>query len=141
MVAYLILALLIAILAVIFALQNITAVTISFFAWEVSGSLSLILLLALALGFLIGVLVMLPTVIKHKVQVSNQRKQKNKLEKELNALKARLDALQPAEKTPPPIQSEAVAAPPADAPPLSPPEPPVSDAAAPADTDTPAEMS
>lgn len=93
MVIYLILALAVAILAVIFALQNITAVTISFFAWQVSGSLSLVLLLALGIGFLVGVLVMAPSVIRTRVAASGERKQKSTLEKELENIKARLDGL------------------------------------------------
>lgn len=106
MVAYLVLALLIAILAVVFALQNITAVTISFFAWQVSGSLSLILLLALAIGFLVGILVMLPSSIKSKMQLSNLRKSKKALEKEVETLRTQLqEATKPPEQPSAPVTS------------------------------------
>ncbi len=61
---YLIVALLIAIVAVIFALQNTMTITISFLAWEVTGSLSLVLLVTLAIGVVIGLLFLAPSTIK-----------------------------------------------------------------------------
>jgi len=48
--ALLIIALLIAILAVIFALQNAIPVSITFLVWKTEGSLALVLLVALAVG-------------------------------------------------------------------------------------------
>jgi putative membrane protein len=81
---YLILALLIAIVAVIFALQNTAAITISFFMWKVTGSLSLVLLVTLAIGVLIGLLVLAPAYFKNTFQVSSHRKRLSALEKELD---------------------------------------------------------
>ena len=43
-------------LTVIFAMQNIDAVTVSFFSWRLEGSLSLILMLATLMGVLITLL-------------------------------------------------------------------------------------
>ncbi len=80
---YLILALVIAIIAVVFALQNTTTITISFIVWEVTGSLSLVLLVTLAIGVLIGLLFLSPSAIKSSLQASGQRKQLGALEKEL----------------------------------------------------------
>jgi lipopolysaccharide assembly protein A len=91
---YLIVALLIAVIAVIFALQNAIPVTISFFAWEVTGSLSLVLLITLAIGVVIGLLVIAPSSIKNTIQVSGHRKRIGALEKELDEHKAKVAELQ-----------------------------------------------
>jgi len=91
---YLIVALVIAIIAVIFALQNTITTTISFLAWEVTGSLSLVLLVTLAIGVLIGLLVLAPSTIKNSLAVSGHRKRIGSLEKELDDHKARVAELQ-----------------------------------------------
>jgi len=91
---YLIMALVIAIIAVIFALQNTITTTISFLAWEVTGSLSLVLLVTLAIGVLIGLLVLAPSTIKNPLAASGHRKRIGSLEKELDEHKARVADLQ-----------------------------------------------
>ena len=91
---YLISALVISVLAVIFALQNSMTVTISFLAWEVTASLSLVILITLAIGALIGYLVLVPSVIKKSVAASNSRKRIGALEKELSEKKARITELE-----------------------------------------------
>lgn len=113
---YLILALAIAILAVIFALQNTAAVTISFFAWEVSGSLSLVTLVTLVIGVLVGWLFVAPSLVKNSFQGSGQRKRITALEKEASDYKASLEKLQGQVKT---LESELAARP---APEPSPPQ-------------------
>ncbi len=91
---YLIVALIIAVIAVIFALQNSLTVTIFFFAWKVVGSLSLILLITLAIGVVIGLLVIVPAHIKNTLAVSSHRKRIGSLEKELDEHKAKVAELQ-----------------------------------------------
>jgi uncharacterized integral membrane protein len=91
---YLIFALLIAVLAVIFALQNTMTVTISFLAWEITGSLSLVLLITLAIGAVIGLLVLAPSAIKNRIAVSNTRKRIGTLEKQLDEQKLRIADLE-----------------------------------------------
>jgi putative membrane protein len=90
---YLILALVIAIIAVIFALQNTATITIGFFVWKVTGSLSLVLLVTLAIGVLIGLLFLAPSAVKSSFQVSGQRKRIASLEKELADQKATFQRL------------------------------------------------
>jgi uncharacterized integral membrane protein len=100
---YLIFALLIAVVAVVFALQNTITVTISFLAWKVTGSLSLVLLVTLAIGAVIGLLVLAPSAIKNSIAVSGHRKRIGSLEKELDEHKARVAELQkPKAETPAP---------------------------------------
>ena len=98
---YLILALAIAIVAVIFALQNTMTITISFLAWEVTGSLSLVLLVTLAIGVLIGLLFLSPSTIKNSMAASSHRKRVGTLEKELEEHKARVAELQNSKSTDP----------------------------------------
>ncbi len=90
MVFTLILALLFAILAVIFAVQNTDAVQVVFFSWQMEGSLALVVLIALAVGVLIGLLVMTPSVVKRSLNLSGQRKKIAGLEKDLDDHKTRL---------------------------------------------------
>ena len=104
---YLIMALVIALLAVIFALQNTVTITISFLAWTVTGSLSLVLLITLAIGVVIGLLVLAPSTIKKSFTVSNHIKRIGALEKELEEHKAKIAELQtPKPVTPPSAPTE-----------------------------------
>jgi len=91
---YLIIGLVIAVLSVIFPLQNSMTVTISFLSWEATASLSLVILITLAIGALIGLLVLAPSVIKRSIAVSNSRKRIGALEKELDEKKAKIAELE-----------------------------------------------
>lgn len=90
---FLLLALLIAVFAVIFALQNPIHVIVSFLFWQFDQSLALVLLLAVALGVLIGLLTIMPTVIRAKLKTSNQKKRIDLLEKENTDIKAKAEEL------------------------------------------------
>lgn len=76
---YVISALVIAFLAILFALQNTNLVTIQLFVWEYRQSLALILLGTLAIGVIIGLLVSVPAVIRRNVKVSRVQKQADSL--------------------------------------------------------------
>lgn len=80
---FLIAAILIALLAVIFALQNAVTVTIFFLAFEFSSSLALILLITLAIGALISFLIALPTNLKKSQHLAQQKKQIRQFEENL----------------------------------------------------------
>jgi putative membrane protein len=81
----LILGLLIGAVAVVFALQNITRITVTFLTWQINGSLALILVLALLAGILISLLISIPEVIKNSFTISGLRKQNKKLNDDLEA--------------------------------------------------------
>lgn len=119
---FIIIALLIAVIAVIFALQNTAAVTVTFLFWSINGSLALILLLTLLVGVLISVLVSLPGLIRRKwslashkkkltaleaersayqKQAEDAQKEMKELEEQLANLSAALDGQLPNEPTPP----------------------------------------
>jgi uncharacterized integral membrane protein len=75
-------ALVIALIAVIFAIQNTTPITVNFFAWSIEGSLALILLVTLGVGILISALVSLPGAISGKWNTSSLHKKLTKAEHE-----------------------------------------------------------
>lgn len=74
-------------ISVIFALQNISVITVTFFSWELTGSLSLILLLALASGVLITMLMLLPETIKNYFKFRSLAQENERLEEELRKQK------------------------------------------------------
>jgi GGDEF domain-containing protein len=76
---YVISALVIAFLAILFALQNTNLVTIQLFIWEYRQSLALVLLGTLAIGVIIGLLVSVPAVIRRNVRVARMQKQADSL--------------------------------------------------------------
>ena len=98
MIFTLILALAFAVVAVIFALGNPTEVTVTFMNWQVTESLALVLLVAVALGILIGVLLMLPGTIKRSLALSGEKKKLKGTEKELDKHKSKVTELKEKER-------------------------------------------
>jgi putative membrane protein len=86
---FIIIALIIAVVAVIFALQNLAAVTVTFFFWSFHGSLALVLLLSVAAGVLISLLAGLPGMIRSRWTVASHKKKLAALESERNEHKTR----------------------------------------------------
>jgi len=76
----LIVAIIVAILAVVFALQNAVPITVSFLTWRFESSLALVLLITVALGILMSLLVSVPSMIKTRRMISNQKKRIRELE-------------------------------------------------------------
>jgi putative membrane protein len=77
----LIAALLIAIVAVIFAIQNPGIVTVTFVAWKFTTSLTLLLLIALAVGALVMFFIMLPGAIRLRYQIASHKRTIKDLQK------------------------------------------------------------
>ncbi len=90
MLVFIILALVLALLAVVFALQNTITVTISFLFWQFTGSLALVLLVALAAGMLVSFLAYLPSLIRGQLSARKMRKHATELESNLADHKQRL---------------------------------------------------
>jgi putative membrane protein len=91
---YLIVALLIAAVAVIFAVQNVATVTITFLAWKVTGSLSVVLLITLIMGTVIGLLVLAAPAVKGGISASSHRRRIGELEKQLDEHRRKIAELQ-----------------------------------------------
>ncbi len=83
MIIFLILGLLLGAVAVIFALQNVAMVTVTFLSWQFEGSLALVILFSLALGALISMLLSIPDSIRRSFQISSLKKHASKLEEKL----------------------------------------------------------
>jgi len=76
----LITAIVVAILAVVFALQNAVPITVSFLTWRFESSLALVLLITVALGILMSLLVSVPSIVKTRKMISSQKKKIQELE-------------------------------------------------------------
>jgi lipopolysaccharide assembly protein A len=72
-----------AILTVIFALQNPIPVSVTFLVWKFEGSLALVLMLTFALGVLVSLLVSIPAIVKRRSAISNRQKKIDELENRL----------------------------------------------------------
>jgi len=86
----LILALVFAILAVIFAAQNPGVVTISFYGYSVEGSLAVVILLSVGIGVIIGALILTPGAIKRGLELKSHRRKVGGLEKTLEEQKDKI---------------------------------------------------
>lgn len=89
----LILGIVFAIGAVVFALQNNATVIVSIALWQFEGSLALVLLVAMGLGVLIAGLVSSPTVIGAQWAASRLRHQVAELEQKLGQQQLRNNEL------------------------------------------------
>jgi uncharacterized integral membrane protein len=101
---FLLLALLVAALAVIFAVQNTEIVTVDFLAWSFQGSLALILLIALASGAIASSLASIPSMFRVHRLGGAQRRNIENLQAEIVKLKQELEHHKPP-KSPPPAES------------------------------------
>lgn len=91
---FLFIALLISILAILFAVQNNATTTVSFLFWDTQGSLALVLLIAIAAGALISFLFSLPSNIKSRLTIRNLRKQIKDLETDLTEHRQKREEIQ-----------------------------------------------
>jgi len=88
-----IVAIVIAIAGVAFAMQNGVPVTVVFLFWRFDGSLAMILLLALAVGAVVMALVSTPATLSSKWAIKRQRKEIDGLKAANAELRARVAEL------------------------------------------------
>ncbi len=79
MIILFVLGLLVGGVAVIFALQNVAIVAVTFFRWQVQGSLAVILLLAVSAGIVTALLIVLPGAIDNYFSYRHLQKENAKL--------------------------------------------------------------
>ena len=89
---FLFVALAVALVAVMFALQNIVPVTVAFLTWTFEGSLALVLFVALIVGALVSVLASVPTLVKGRWAAASLKKRIAALEAELKNTRLELEA-------------------------------------------------
>jgi len=85
-------------IVVIFVLQNVTVVTVTFFASELNGSLAIILIMSVLSGILIALLMVLPGSISNYWKNRSLSKEVKKLEEDL---RKQTELTHFAKKTPP----------------------------------------
>lgn len=90
----LLLALIISILALIFAIQNTAAVTVSFLFWETESPLTVVLLIALGVGAVVTALAMLPGQIRGKWSSFSKGRRISDIESELHRYQEELQETQ-----------------------------------------------
>ncbi len=78
----LILALLLVLIIVVFALQNSASIELKLFFWNIQSSAALIITSVLFIGAILGVLFSLPSIIKKKEKIEELQKQIPKSDKE-----------------------------------------------------------
>ncbi len=81
-------------LTVIFALQNVMQITVTFLAWQIDGSLALILLAAALSGAVICALLSLPEIIRDHVRFSALKSQNKELANSVEAQKMKIAELE-----------------------------------------------
>ncbi|HAM50005.1 MAG TPA: hypothetical protein DCP92_04685 [Nitrospiraceae bacterium] len=81
--SFAILALLIAISFVLFALQNSAIITVSFLSLHYKGSLALILVVVFTSGLVSGILVSIPSLVRKSSIVREQRRRVRQLEERM----------------------------------------------------------
>jgi putative membrane protein len=80
---FIVLALLIVLVIVLFALQNSAIVTVSFLLFHYAGSLALILVVMFSLGLLVGILISIPSLLRKSSDLREQRRRVKQLEESL----------------------------------------------------------
>jgi len=69
--------------AVVFALQNVAIITVTFFSWELTGSMALILMVSIGIGVTVATFMLLPEYISNYLNNKRLRKEIARLEDEL----------------------------------------------------------
>jgi uncharacterized integral membrane protein len=87
MIILFVLGLLLGVTAVFFALQNTSIITVTFFSWHLTGSLALILSIAIITGVITTILLVIPESIKNYFKYKNLKKENERIEEELRKQK------------------------------------------------------
>jgi uncharacterized integral membrane protein len=97
---FLLLALIISVLALIFAIQNTASVTVAFLFWDTQTPLTVVLLIALGVGAVVTFLAMLPGQIRGKWssfskgrRISDIESELQRSQRELQEAQSRVDEL------------------------------------------------
>ncbi|HQU72610.1 MAG TPA: LapA family protein [Calditrichia bacterium] len=96
MMILMILAFVVAIMAVVFAVQNAVPVTVSLFTFDFDSSLALVLLVTFGLGMITGFLGMLPAMIRGRKRLYDRNKEIKTLEKRVSEAPATAATTTPA---------------------------------------------
>ncbi len=84
----LILGIILGALTVIFALQNVAVITVSFLAWEITAPLAFVLLGTALSSVVITLLMLIPSLVRDDLYVRTLKKQKREIEDEFAKYRA-----------------------------------------------------
>lgn len=79
-------ALILSLLVTIFAVQNNAATTVRFLFWSVDGSFALVLMVTLMTGILVGILLMVPGSVRHRLKAAELKRQLSAMDQEASQL-------------------------------------------------------
>jgi putative membrane protein len=79
---FLIIAIIVALLTVIFAFQNAITISVALLVWNFEASLAIVLILTLAIGIIVGLLVSVPNVIQRNLKIAKYKVKVAELEAE-----------------------------------------------------------
>ena len=80
--------------AIVFALQNPAPVALTFLNWQFESSLAFVIILALAIGGLLGIISAIPSIVRRSLYIRTLKKDGNALRDELRTMEERLEASQ-----------------------------------------------
>ncbi|HVU80136.1 MAG TPA: LapA family protein [Candidatus Paceibacterota bacterium] len=80
-------------IAVIFILQNVAAVTVSFLGLQFTASLALVLLTTLLAGLITALLLLVPSLMRDLMYLGRLKRENKALEDELAALRKTVNAI------------------------------------------------
>lgn len=80
MIISLILTIAVAIVAVMFSLQNTQVVRVTFFGHTYQGAIGVFLLVALAVGVVLGIVLMVPSLLRRDLELGRHRRRVEELE-------------------------------------------------------------
>jgi putative membrane protein len=88
---FLIIGLLMGAMVIIFAVQNLAIVSVTFLSWQLEGSLAIILVSAVVVGMIISSLLSIPLRLSRRVQVSKLKTDNKNLQGELENKKIEVE--------------------------------------------------
>ena len=80
--------------AIAFALQNNELVALTFLGWQFESSLALVFLLAVAAGLILGVLLLIPSILRRSLIIMTLRREQRALEQETQRLRDGITTLE-----------------------------------------------
>jgi putative membrane protein len=70
---------------VLFALQNVALITVTFLTWQISAPLAFVLLTTLASGIIVTLLMLIPSLVRDDIYMRALKKQKREVEDDFAA--------------------------------------------------------
>ncbi len=89
MIVFLAMGVLLGAVSVVFLVQNVAVITVTFMSWQITAPLAFVLFGTLLCGALIISLMLIPSLIRDSFRLASIKRQKRELEAELAELRAK----------------------------------------------------